>query len=88
MTYKRRNQGVCSQSTSVRLTCDNVIESVCVQGGCDGNLKGVCSLLCGRSANEAIELLSNIRCEGKDTSCPAEIAKCLNEALLAQCKSA
>ncbi len=84
MTYTRENESVCSSHTTVRITPGHTIEEVSVAGGCDGNLKGVCSLLRGRSAEEAIALLCNIRCHNKATSCPAEIAKCLQEAILAQ----
>ncbi len=45
MTYEYKNRGVCSSSTTVTLSDDGVIEEVKVQGGCNGNLKGIMSLL-------------------------------------------
>lgn len=81
MTYTRKNKGVCSKSTTVELTPDGRIEKVTVEAGCDGNLKGVCILLKGRHATEAAQLIRDIRCEGGKTSCPAQIALCLEEAL-------
>ncbi len=84
MTYSRNNEGVCSMSTTVRLTNDNIIDEVSVLGGCDGSLKGVCSLLRGREVEEAIRLLKEIRCGNKETSCPGEISKCLREAMAKQ----
>ncbi len=81
MIHSRSNRNVCSTLTTVQLARNNVIEEVSVQGGCDGNLKGVCSLLQGRKAEEAILLLEGIRCGDKDASCPNEIAQCLKEAV-------
>lgn len=81
MTYTRKNRGVCSLSTEVTLTDDSVIESVDVMGGCNGNLKGLCSLLVGQRAEEAIEKLKGLTCGNKTTSCPDQIALALEEAL-------
>ena len=80
MTHQRRNEGVCSLSTTVRLQ-GGIVQEVEVLGGCDGNLKGVCALLRGRNALEAADLLEGMTCGDKSTSCPSEIAKCLREAV-------
>lgn len=87
MTYTRKNKGVCSRSTTVEIE-DGIIQSVSVEDGCDGNLQGVCALLRGRTAEEAASLLSGIRCEEKATSCPAQIAACIREALQAGTRQA
>jgi uncharacterized protein (TIGR03905 family) len=81
MTYTRKNQGTCSMMTKVELNDDHTIASVEVMGGCDGNLKGVGSLLKGMRAEEAITRMEGIRCGRKATSCPDQIAKALAEAL-------
>ena len=81
MVYTRRNQGVCSVATSVELDEQNRIQEVSVVGGCNGNLKGICALLKGMKAEDAIERLQGTRCNGKPTSCPDQIAKALKEAL-------
>lgn len=67
--------------TKVELNNDHTIASVEVMGGCDGNLKGVGSLLKGMRAEEAITRMEGIRCGRKATSCPDQIAKALAEAL-------
>ena len=67
--------------TKVELNDDHTIASVEVMGGCDGNLKGVGSLLKGMRAEEAIIRMEGIRCGRKATSCPDQIAKALAEAL-------
>lgn len=80
MTYKRSNRGVCSISTEVTLDDDGIIQNVTVVGGCNGNLKGLCSLLQGLPADEAIAKLKGLTCGGKKTSCPDQIAHALEEA--------
>lgn len=86
MTHTRKNQGTCSRSTTVELDANGIIQKVAVADGCDGNLKGVCALLQGRSAKDAIAILQNVRCEDKATSCPHQISLCLEEALAASGK--
>lgn len=81
MTYTRKNKGVCSKSTTVELDDKGIITKVEVTGGCDGNLKGVCALLIGTSANDAAERLNSIQCGFRSTSCPEQISLCLREAL-------
>lgn len=81
MTHVRKNKGTCSHATSVTLSQNGIIEDIKVMDGCDGNLKGVCTLLKGMPATDAIERLRGIRCESKATSCPDQIALCLAEAL-------
>ena len=80
VTHTRKNQNVCSYSTTVTLEND-VIRKVEVEGGCDGNLKGVCALLEGQQAKEAIHRINGILCGGKNSSCPQQIALCLQEAI-------
>jgi len=48
-----------------------------VMGGCNGNLKGICSLLRGMSVEEAIRRMEGIRCGFKPTSCPDQMAQAL-----------
>lgn len=81
MTYTRKNQGTCSKMTRVELNDDHTIAGIEVVGGCDGNLKGVSSLLKGMKAEDAIGRIEGIRCGYKATSCPDQIAKALREAL-------
>ena len=83
MTYQRKNRGVCSLSTTVTLSEDGTIENVEVLGGCNGNLKGICSLLKGMKAQAAIGRMRGPTCGSRPPSCPAQIAPAL-EAALAQ----
>ena len=81
MVYTRKNRGVCSTATTVTLTEDGLIEAVHVENGCEGNLSGICALLKNRSAADSVGLLRGIPCGKKATSCPDQIALCLQEAL-------
>ncbi len=75
-----RPKGVCSQE--FRFTLKNgIIENIQVIGGCDGNLKGICSLLTGTEAAEAVKRLKGIHCDDKSTSCPDQLAQALELAL-------
>ena len=62
---------------------EGVIRSVQVTGGCDGNLKGLSSLLKGMTVEDAIQRMEGIRCGMKATSCPDQLAQGL-EKILAQ----
>lgn len=80
MIYIRKNKGVCSLSTEVSINEDNIIDNVEVVGGCNGNLKGLCSLIKGMNVQEAISRLEGLTCGNKKTSCPDQIAQALKEA--------
>ena len=81
MTYERRNRGTCSVLTRVELNNDHTIENVEVLGGCNGNLKGICQLLKGMKAEDAITRMKGTTCGSKPTSCPDQISLALQEAL-------
>lgn len=81
MKYVYNNKGVCSVRTEVELNPDHTIQNVAVLGGCNGNLKGICSLLTGMKAEDAIARMEGIRCGNKPTSCPDQIAQALKGAL-------
>ncbi|MBQ4239869.1 MAG: TIGR03905 family TSCPD domain-containing protein [Oscillospiraceae bacterium] len=82
MTHTRKNAGTCSVSTTVTIE-NGVIENVQVINGCDGNLKGIMSLLKGMKPEDAIARMEGITCGRKPTSCPDQIAQCIKEALAA-----
>ena len=74
MIYKP--SGVCSSAIDIQVK-DDVIESVQFTGGCNGNLQGISSLVSGMKVDEAISKLKGIRCGYKNTSCPDQLAKAL-----------
>ena len=77
ITYRPR--GVCSRNMEIDVEGD-VIQSVRVEGGCSGNLQGICSLLKGMTEEEAVARMEGIRCGGKPTSCPDQLAQALKQA--------
>ena len=76
MTIQYTPRGVCARSFAIDVE-DGVIKSLNVVGGCNGNLKGISSLLVGMPVDEAIKRLEGIRCGSKPTSCPDQIAQAL-----------
>ena len=71
-------QGVCSKLMEVEAE-DGVITNVQVLGGCNGNLKGIMSLLKGMTVEQAIERMDGIDCGGRGTSCPDQLAQALKQ---------
>ncbi len=80
MTYSFTPKGVCSRKMEFEIE-DGVIRSVRVEGGCSGNLQGICALVKDMPVDEAIARMRGIRCGSKPTSCPDQMAKGLEEAL-------
>ena len=77
ITYQPR--GVCSRHMEIDVD-NGVIQAVRVQGGCSGNLQGICSLLKGMKVEDAIGRMEGIRCGSKATSCPDQLAQALKQA--------
>ena len=71
-----RTNGTCSSAIDIEVK-EGIIESVSFIGGCDGNLKGISSLVKGMKVEDAIARLKGIRCGFKSTSCPDQLAKAL-----------
>ena len=80
MTIEYRPRGVCSQLMQVTVE-DGIVQDVQVIGGCNGNLKGIMSLVKGMRAEDVVERLEGIRCGMKPTSCPDQLAKAIRRAM-------
>lgn len=80
MTIMYQPQGVCSKAFEIQVE-DGTIQSVQIMGGCDGNLKGLSSLLRGMKVEEAVQRMEGIRCGVKPTSCPDQLAQALKTVL-------
>ena len=76
MVYQPK--GVCSKAIDVEVE-GSVIKSVKFTGGCNGNLKGIASLVTGMEIEDAISRLKGIRCGFKPTSCPYHLAHALEQ---------
>ena len=84
MTYTSLPQGVCSSKYTFEIE-NGIIHNVQITGGCNGNLKGIASLLEGMEVNHAIQCMEGVRCGFKPTSCPDQIARALKAALAQNC---
>ncbi len=73
-------KGVCSRQMDFEME-GNIIKSCNVTGGCNGNLKGICSIIREKSAEEVIAAFEGITCGPKTTSCPDQIAAALKQYL-------
>lgn len=81
MTYSYKTNGTCSREIKLEVN-EGVVTNVEFIGGCNGNLKGIASLIKGMKAEEVIEKLKGIRCGFKSTSCPDQLACALREIVL------
>lgn len=77
---KYKTSGTCSSAIDIEMD-GNIIKSVAFTGGCNGNLKGISSLVTGMDARDAIDRLKGIRCGFKPTSCPDQLARALEQIL-------
>ena len=82
MTIDYRTRGVCSTRMVIDVENDT-IQSVKIFNGCDGNLQGISRLVEGMKVTDAISKLEGIRCGGKSTSCPDQLAQALKQAVKA-----
>ena len=70
--------GVCSKMMIVDAE-DNIITSVQIVGGCQGNTQGLSELLIGMGVQDAIRRLEGIDCRERGTSCPDQLAQALKK---------
>ena len=80
MAYQYRTKGVCARNITFDIV-DGKVTDVRFEGGCNGNTKGISSLIEGMPVEEAIRRMEGIKCGFKSTSCPDQLAKALKEVL-------
>lgn len=74
-------EGVCSREMKV-IVNDDVVSSMEVIGGCQGNLQGISKLVVGMKVEDVVAKLEGIKCRGSrsgQSSCPNELAKGLKK---------
>ncbi len=79
MQYTFKTRGTCSQEIRFGIE-DGKVVGVSFLGGCNGNLKGIGSLVEGMDVDEVIKRIEGIRCGSKETSCPDQLARALKAA--------
>ena len=75
-TYK--TNGTCSTQIDFDVE-NNKIYNLKFIGGCNGNLKGIAALVEGEDINIINDKLKGIKCGFRDTSCPDQLARALEE---------
>lgn len=76
MKYQYVPQGTCSRLIDIEIE-DGVIKEIMFTGGCHGNLQGIAALVKGMKPADVVARLEGIRCGGKPTSCPDQLALAL-----------
>ena len=79
MQFEYRTQGTCSQRILFEIE-EGKLQNVKFIGGCNGNLKGIGSLVEGMDVDTVIARLEGTTCGMKSTSCPDQLARALKAA--------
>ena len=79
MQFEYKTKGTCSQRILFEIE-DGKVKNVQYIGGCNGNLKGIGSLVEGMEVDEVISRLEGTTCGMKPTSCPDQLAQALKQA--------
>ena len=79
MQFEYKTKGTCSQKIFFEIE-DGKLKNVEYMGGCNGNLKGISSLVEGMDIDDVIARLEGTTCGMKATSCPDQLATALKKA--------
>lgn len=74
-------QGVCAKNIQFEVE-NGIVKKVMFNGGCNGNLKGIASLVEGLKVEDVIQKLEGLTCGNKQTSCPDQLAKALKQSMV------
>ncbi len=77
-TIHYTTKGVCSVFIDITVE-DEIVQEVYFEGGCNGNLQGISSLVKGMKVEDVIARLEGIRCGSKGTSCPDQFAQAFKQ---------
>ena len=80
--YTHICKGTCSRQIELKYDPESLkIIDIDVVGGCNGNLKGIKTLVQGADMKDTYNRLKDIKCGPRATSCPAQLALTIEEAL-------
>ena len=80
--YTHICKGTCSRQIELKYDPESLkIIDIDVVGGCNGNLKGIKALVQGADMKDTYNRLKDIKCGPRATSCPAQLALTIEEAL-------
>ena len=73
-----KTRGTCSRTILLDVE-DGIVTSCKFVGGCAGNTQGIASLVVGMRVEDVIAKTKGIKCGFKDTSCPDQLARALEQ---------
>ncbi|MFI3141956.1 MAG: TIGR03905 family TSCPD domain-containing protein [Clostridia bacterium] len=76
MKVEYKTRGVCARLIEFDIE-DGCVYNVVFHGGCNGNLKGIASLVDGMPCEQVVAKLKGVTCGSKFTSCPNELASAI-----------
>jgi uncharacterized protein (TIGR03905 family) len=79
MKHEFTPRGVCAKKIEFDVN-NGIINDVKISGGCQGYGAGIANLVEGMKPKDVIARLENVRCGGKASSCPAQLALALKAA--------
>jgi len=71
--------GTCSRQIDIEVDENGILQDVGFIGGCNGNLQGICALVRGMHVDDVKQKLNGIRCGYKNTSCPDQLCRALEQ---------
>lgn len=76
-------KGVCSHRINFEIQND-LVSNVKFDGGCPGNLEAISRLVEGMPVAKVVQLLKDVKCGTKPTSCSDQLAQALADAVQKQ----
>lgn len=74
--YRISTTGVCASEIQFEIE-DGLVKSVNFIGGCPGNAIGLSNMIAGQTVASVVQKLKDVKCGGKNTSCPSQLALAL-----------
>ena len=74
--YRYYTSGVCAKSILLDIEGDTICDVV-FEGGCEGALIAIKNLVRGKNIDYVIDMLEQVPCKMRGTSCPDQLANAL-----------
>lgn len=74
--YRYYTSGVCAKSILLDIEGDTICDVV-FEGGCEGALIAIKNLVSGKNIDYVIDMLEQVPCKMRGTSCPDQLANAL-----------
>ncbi|MCQ2604628.1 MAG: TIGR03905 family TSCPD domain-containing protein [Spirochaetia bacterium] len=78
MHHSYKTEGVCAHQIDFDIE-DETVRNIIFYGGCPGNHLGIAALADGMKPEDIISRLAGIKCGYKESSCPDQLARALQE---------